>query len=1134
MSYPMSDVKGTLRLSHSSQGTTDVKFLDINTSQELTEKLNDIVFTTPYPDYDDYPLSSTVELWIGRTGDIDKIFSGIVVNKEVREEGKFKYEEFLVKQLPDFEINLITLAASTDSVTTHIKDIVKPLTDAGIITTSNVATMSRQRKLRKVTREEIFPVLKNYCKDNTVDFYIDLNDDLNAFNIGEGGNSAISLDQTDLNDPMILSIIYKEDLERVRNTVTIIGGIGSIVPNGSLDYKTETSGDLASWVGEWSNGSSWDTNLNKELANSLTTEGGTKCIHIYKDHDDVFGMAVKKIRGSINLGTTIDMSEGGSLSIRLKEFNKSPQNFTDLLMHTAMADKEVRIRLIDTAGNTITHDAKIPFNRVVSWDIPIKNKTWYTWGQSTIGSWNDSISSMIVTIVYRGTDADGNWFGRGRQRGDLYIDRLHFVTRFKAQYENTVSSSSFGLRQLQVENLYDKLDSNALCVAKAKSMIDYIAFPEEYPSEITLDGNKDFEIGKEMYVKTDKVDGTFTVRRIEHNITGDLDWKTILGLSGSEYIEPKTSREKLMVNIKEKLNDLERRISELDLIFYDKFGGAGDSIDLSGTIKWGSLTFDWTTILGAMGVGPITEIIGSWSDFATAIGPAAITTTGSVATGAINVLGQVVDGFFDGVSGLGKFVTGFFSADSDGRDKFENLFVDNAMINTLAVTEAKIDNLAVTTAKIGSLAVTTAKIDSLAVTTAKINDLAVDTAKIASLAVGTGQIDSLAVTTAKIADLAVTEGKIGSLAVSTIHIQSGAVTYPKMGNYNRWQTYTNQRNIVHTFGGANYLSDTGDYSYNKNELLLELTSGNMTQIYGHLIFERGWNPEFKARCKWNAGFATDSLMRVGMGTTTQPFVFTSNKALVLSSRTWTVNTFEANHLGLHSSNHAEVQKTTTRGATNKLGITISKVDSSGTTTTLKDEVFYTITEGSKTLITKAISFSSSKTLNDGDALRIRLRLEIDGTPDNDTRVWFITSPVKELIIPVASPAMTLYAYVQDDGVNVHYWYGYTSITESNNTRLELNFTHVDFWNKSGSGLEVVYPCRDISTGESFVIRARWDDDESTYYWAFDESDNDTWLYSDTIITPATVWYDGYFQLSADAIGSEELYIFNFIGQEEWM
>lgn len=828
MSYPMSDVRGTLKLSHTSQGTTEVKFLNIDISQELTEKLNDIRFVTSYPGYDDYPLSSTVELWLGRTQDVAKVFSGILVSKEVREEGKYKYEEFLAKQLPDFEINLITLSATTDSITTHIKNIVKPLTDAGVITVNSVDTMSSQVRNDKLHKDEIFTSLRKFCKDNTVDSYIDLTDDLHAFHIGDGGASSMSLDQTDLNNPMILDILYKEDLERVRNTVTVLGAMGSILPSGSLDYKTETSGDLGTWVGEWNNGSSWDTNLDKELTDELTT--GTACVHIYKDHDDEFGMAVKKIRGSVDL-TNMDLSNGASLSISLKENNKSPSNFTDMLMHAVMSDKEIRIHLIDTANNTITHDAMIPNNRIVTWDIPIKDRTWYTGTLSTIQTWNDTVSSMMIEIVYRGQDKNEEWFGRGRQRGDLYIDGLHFITRYKAEYEDTISSSSFGLRELSTDKIYyDELISNGLCVARASRLIDYISTPEEYPSEITLDGNKDFELGKELPVKTDKVDGTFTIRRMEHRVDEDLNWKTVLGLSGSEYVEPKTSREKLLVNTRERIKELERKISEIDTTFYDRYGGASDSISPISTLKWDNIIFDWDTIfgswttvaidrfftswdnvvdglggmgtyalslafeswntiadaLGSMGTYTIGKVIDSWTDFATAVGPTAITTTGSIANNAINLLSQITDGLFSIAGG--------------GRNKFEELFVGTAMIDTLAVTEAKIGNLAVTTAKIddlsvntakiGSLAVTTAKIDSLAVTeakigdlavtTAKIDDLAVDTAKIASLAVGTGQIDSLAVTEAKIDDLAVTTGKIASLAVTTAKIDNAAITTAKI------------------------------------------------------------------------------------------------------------------------------------------------------------------------------------------------------------------------------------------------------------------------------------------------------------------------------------------------------------------
>jgi len=142
-----------------------------------------------------------------------------------------------------------------------------------------------------------------------------------------------------------------------------------------------------------------------------------------------------------------------------------------------------------------------------------------------------------------------------------------------------------------------------------------------------------------------------------------------------------------------------------------------------------------STVLGKLTLSTAQFLTVTWDTFYALIssGLSAITSAGTIATGAINTLEQMAIGFFTGVKGLAKFATGLFTADVTGRGKFAELFVNEALIDNLAVTEAKIGNLAVTNAKIDNLAVTEAKIADLNVTTAKINNLAVTDAKINDL-----------------------------------------------------------------------------------------------------------------------------------------------------------------------------------------------------------------------------------------------------------------------------------------------------------------------------------------------------------------------------------------------------------------
>ena len=96
------------------------------------------------------------------------------------------------------------------------------------------------------------------------------------------------------------------------------------------------------------------------------------------------------------------------------------------------------------------------------------------------------------------------------------------------------------------------------------------------------------------------------------------------------------------------------------------------------------------------------------------------------------------------------------------------VFIDNARIQSGAITEAKIGSAAVTEAKIGTAAITEAKIGNLAVTNGKI----------ANLAVTEGKIQNLAVTNAKINDLNAT--KITAGFINADRIDSQTITADKI------------------------------------------------------------------------------------------------------------------------------------------------------------------------------------------------------------------------------------------------------------------------------------------------------------------------------------------------------------------
>lgn len=406
----------------------------------------------------------------------------------------------------------------------------------------------------------------------------------------------------------------------------------------------------------------------------------------------------------------------------------------------------------------------------------------------------------------------------------------------------------------------------------------------------------------------------------------------------------------------------------------------------------------------------------------------------------------------------------------------------------------------------------------------------------ATAAIKTADIADAQITTAKIQNLACTTAKIQNAAITTLKLLDDAITVRKIAKYTRWGVVSNQENIIHTFGGDLYSFMSGDYSFNKNNLLLELTSGSLTRIQGHLILDKTYNPFFKAKCKWALGFNTDTIMFVGISTWGQPFAFTSNQEFVASTRSWTINTQTMNHLGLHSNAYGETYSIFSKGSsTNEIVAKIYKVAPNGTSTELASGSA-SLTEA-KTLINFSFGPGSEETIPDGYAIRLSLHLKLDGIDCPPTQRNFITSPVKEWVIPTGN-SITVYVWVAIGDTSAAFYYGYTSSTLTQNTRVKFNFTHVDFTSKTGSTALAYYPCKTVDTGDSFVIMAKWDNDEGKYYWDFNrkaiDAEDETWLHNDDLYAPPSTINDGYFEISAGATGSEQLYIYNFLAQEEWI
>jgi len=89
-------------------------------------------------------------------------------------------------------------------------------------------------------------------------------------------------------------------------------------------------------------------------------------------------------------------------------------------------------------------------------------------------------------------------------------------------------------------------------------------------------------------------------------------------------------------------------------------------------------------------------------------------------------------------------------------------------------------------------------------------------------------------------------------------------------------------------------------------------------------------------------------------------------------------------------------------------------------------------------------------------------------------------------------------------------------------------------NKRLDNAFAVYPCKTFSAGDKVVLHARYEHSTTTCMWRINGTNEDPWIGEDDYFEPFSPMRDGLFVLGANAVGTEELYIFNFIPQEDWM
>jgi len=418
----------------------------------------------------------------------------------------------------------------------------------------------------------------------------------------------------------------------------------------------------------------------------------------------------------------------------------------------------------------------------------------------------------------------------------------------------------------------------------------------------------------------------------------------------------------------------------------------------------------------------------------------------------------------------------------------------------------------------------------------KFEEAFINDALIANLAVTTAKIANAAITNAKIEDATITSAKIGSAQIQTLHVVDGCVTMPKTTQRARWQFVGNQQNIAHIFAGGAYEEtvNPSDVAYNKQELLLSISVANYTRVMGFPVLEVVLSPEFKTRVKFTNQTATDVQARVGLGYHNTPFAFSTNEPMAMSVRDWTVNTKTYDHLGMFETTGAEgvIGTSHSGGATIHLHAQLYKVSPAGVQTAIGSEGAYTVTETTKALVNFNINFATEVTVEENYALALKMTIERVGVDSSST--WFITSPVKGLTIPSGN-SWTVYGWVWiNTGALAYFYWGNSGVGIVNRSRLINNFPVIYFVNEI-TQKKGVYPCLTFASNDIVVLHGRWDHASTKAMWKVNkDSGDDNWLFEDNYITPNTPMRDGLFTLGALATGTELLYVFKFDPQEAWM
>jgi len=667
----MSEV--TLAASSVTVGSYVLKTEILNIDTELIGKLPSLYLMKLKDDNDDsISEGNTINAWLKRENDASWMytFSGRIIEKRIPEIGQETNIEYEAIFLPEMNIRTISIAKYANSINlgTLCEYILDPLvTDGLLILDIDSNVYNNTIYYDGASGDYILNELTDVCKDNTIGFYFDAGNTIHIRMDADASNSNLNLDQTADNSEKIIDSQYVRSISRIRNTIDIFGNYAIIEKDGNPDYFTEnTVGTGFTWSTWWSpDQTTWNSASGSPTQETSLTTGDYSVKHgIRRITGAELDVEILKCRLDLS-SDPIYPKDSGLLKFDTHIIIERG-NFIDWLFSSGYLAGLylLNIKLFDTSGNSIWIDMKdtshfeeeigtgssIAFfsSDFEEYQLRFVRKGWIS-NNSTF-NWN--ISTIEISAYTRYKDVFDNMIGLRSGSFQVYIDNLHIDgIQARASYGDITSIMNYGERPYTEPIDTRGLDLDIACTIRAQNIINRLKDPEISLRSVEVIGNKDFQIGERIYVKTNEVDGTFTISGISQDFS-NLDWHSNLILSSSEVYESTKSREVIDLKRDMMIYNLMNRVLALEgkaniiSIGSGASPDKGSSIDPSSTINFNDVAFDWQSI---------SSLSTEWK-------------------------AEFID-WFPG---------SFFPADADGRSKFGTGFVNADLLLDGAVEDTKI------------------------------------------------------------------------------------------------------------------------------------------------------------------------------------------------------------------------------------------------------------------------------------------------------------------------------------------------------------------------------------------------------------------------------------------------------------